>query len=218
MTVRDHIADGEFVASRFDLDTPFGRIEAFDRFRVVNGFLAEIRPYYDPRPDHLGDGGESGVKRELTAAGRVELTASGRESRVHPLKASTRLRCWTRRRKADAHHDARGPQETRIGVANQSSHDAVDSGATLADVGAFVPWNLYSVCGHGRRRLRQRHRRRHRDRFIWRGRGLRHPQVRQRRHVGLGHPARLRGLRSGGGDRRRCPGEYLRDGDWQHVQ
>jgi glyoxylase I family protein len=50
VTVRDHIADGEFVASRFDLDTPFGRIEVFDRFRVVNGFLAEIRPYYDPRP------------------------------------------------------------------------------------------------------------------------------------------------------------------------
>ena len=50
VTVRDHIADGEFVASRFDLDTPFGRIEVFDRFRVVNGLLAEIRPYYDPRP------------------------------------------------------------------------------------------------------------------------------------------------------------------------
>jgi glyoxylase I family protein len=49
VTVRDHIADGEFVASRFDLTTPFGPIEVFDRFRVVNGELAEIRPYYDPR-------------------------------------------------------------------------------------------------------------------------------------------------------------------------
>lgn len=34
---------------RFELQTPFGRIEVFDRFRVVNGLLAEIRPYYDPR-------------------------------------------------------------------------------------------------------------------------------------------------------------------------
>jgi catechol 2,3-dioxygenase-like lactoylglutathione lyase family enzyme/ketosteroid isomerase-like protein len=49
VTVRDHLADGEFVATRFDLTTPFGEIEVFDRFRVVNGELAEIRPYYDPR-------------------------------------------------------------------------------------------------------------------------------------------------------------------------
>src|SRR5205085_8975527 len=48
--VRDHIAEGEFVASRFELSTPFGRIQVFDRFRVINGLLAEIRPYYDPRP------------------------------------------------------------------------------------------------------------------------------------------------------------------------
>ena len=47
--VRDHIAEGEFVASRFTLKTPFGPIDVFDRFRVVNGLLAEIRPYYDPR-------------------------------------------------------------------------------------------------------------------------------------------------------------------------
>jgi catechol 2,3-dioxygenase-like lactoylglutathione lyase family enzyme len=48
--VSHHIADGEFVASRFELRTPFGPIEVFDRFRVVNGLLAEIRPFYDPRP------------------------------------------------------------------------------------------------------------------------------------------------------------------------
>lgn len=50
ISVRGHIANGEFVASRFDLETPFGCIEVFDRFRVVNGLLAEIRPFYDPRP------------------------------------------------------------------------------------------------------------------------------------------------------------------------
>ena len=49
ITVRDHIMDGEFVASRFVLETPFGPVEVFDRFRVVNGELAEIRPYFDPR-------------------------------------------------------------------------------------------------------------------------------------------------------------------------
>jgi catechol 2,3-dioxygenase-like lactoylglutathione lyase family enzyme len=47
--VRDHIADGEFVATRFELSTPFGPIDVFDRFRVVNGLLSEIHPYYDPR-------------------------------------------------------------------------------------------------------------------------------------------------------------------------
>jgi glyoxylase I family protein len=49
LTVRDHIADGEWVATRFELLTPFGAIEVFDRFRVVNGMLTEIRPYFDPR-------------------------------------------------------------------------------------------------------------------------------------------------------------------------
>ena len=47
--IHDHMAVGEFVAARFQLTTPFGPIEVFDRFRVVNGELAEIRPYYDPR-------------------------------------------------------------------------------------------------------------------------------------------------------------------------
>jgi hypothetical protein len=46
--VRDHVTDGEYVASRFTLKT-FGPIDVLDRFRVVNGLLAEIRPYYDPR-------------------------------------------------------------------------------------------------------------------------------------------------------------------------
>ncbi len=50
VTVRDHIAEGEFVATRFELQTPFGPIDVFDRFRVINGLLAEIRPFYDPRP------------------------------------------------------------------------------------------------------------------------------------------------------------------------
>jgi glyoxylase I family protein len=48
--VRQHIADREFVATRFDLDTTFGVIPVFDCFRVANGLIQEIRPFYDPRP------------------------------------------------------------------------------------------------------------------------------------------------------------------------
>jgi glyoxylase I family protein len=48
--VQSHIAEGEYVATRFDLETPAGWIEVFDRFRVRDGRLLEIRPFYDPRP------------------------------------------------------------------------------------------------------------------------------------------------------------------------
>lgn len=49
LTVIDHLVDGEWVAVRFVLATPFGPIEVFDRCRVSNGLLADIRPYFDPR-------------------------------------------------------------------------------------------------------------------------------------------------------------------------
>jgi catechol 2,3-dioxygenase-like lactoylglutathione lyase family enzyme len=76
VTVRDHIAQGEFVASRFELKTPFGTIEVFDRLRVVNGLLAEIRPFYDPRvitdaAKTAGDGVDTG-----RAASQLEPTWS----------------------------------------------------------------------------------------------------------------------------------------------
>ena len=45
-----HVADGDSVAARFDLDTPFGVIEVLDLFRVTAGRIAEIHPFYDPRP------------------------------------------------------------------------------------------------------------------------------------------------------------------------
>lgn len=48
--VHSHIVEGEYVATRFDLDTPAGWIEVFDRFRMRDGQLLEIRPFYDPRP------------------------------------------------------------------------------------------------------------------------------------------------------------------------
>ncbi len=48
--VKQHIVEGEFVATVFDLDTTFGVIPVFDCFRVSNGKLRQIRPFYDPRP------------------------------------------------------------------------------------------------------------------------------------------------------------------------
>ena len=48
--VRQHIVEGEYVATVFDFDTMFGVIPVFDCFRVSNGKLIQIRPFYDPRP------------------------------------------------------------------------------------------------------------------------------------------------------------------------
>lgn len=48
--IQRHIAEGEYVATAFDFDTTFGVIPVFDCFRVSDGLLKEIRPYYDPRP------------------------------------------------------------------------------------------------------------------------------------------------------------------------
>jgi glyoxylase I family protein len=48
--VRRHIVENEYVATRFDLDTTFGEIPVFDCFRVANGLIQEVRPFYDPRP------------------------------------------------------------------------------------------------------------------------------------------------------------------------
>jgi hypothetical protein len=48
--IKQHIVEGDYVATVFDFDTSFGVIPVFDCFRVSNGLLKEIRPYYDPRP------------------------------------------------------------------------------------------------------------------------------------------------------------------------
>lgn len=46
--VLQHIVDGEYVATVFKLRTPNGETIIFDKFRVVDGELKEINPYYDP--------------------------------------------------------------------------------------------------------------------------------------------------------------------------
>jgi hypothetical protein len=48
--IKQHIVEGEYVATLFDFDTTFGVIPVFDCFRVSNGALTQIRPFYDPRP------------------------------------------------------------------------------------------------------------------------------------------------------------------------
>ena len=46
--VRQHIVEGEYVATVFDLRTPNGVTTVFDKFRVADGQLKEISPFYDP--------------------------------------------------------------------------------------------------------------------------------------------------------------------------
>jgi SnoaL-like domain len=46
--VQQHIVEGEYVATVFHLRTPNGMTTVFDKFRVVDGQLKEINPYYDP--------------------------------------------------------------------------------------------------------------------------------------------------------------------------
>ena len=46
--VQQHIVEGEYVATVFQLRTPNGVTTVFDKFRVVDGQLKEINPYYGP--------------------------------------------------------------------------------------------------------------------------------------------------------------------------
>lgn len=46
--IKQHIVEGEYVASVFDLEVTTGTVSVFDKFRVADGKLLEIRPFYDP--------------------------------------------------------------------------------------------------------------------------------------------------------------------------
>ena len=48
--IREHIVEGDLCATLFDLYTTEGTIQIFDRFRVEDGLLKSINPYYDPAP------------------------------------------------------------------------------------------------------------------------------------------------------------------------
>ncbi len=46
--IKQHIVEGDYVATIFDLETERGITAVFDCFRVEAGQLKEIRPFYDP--------------------------------------------------------------------------------------------------------------------------------------------------------------------------
>ncbi len=46
--IKQHIVEGEYVASVFDLHVTTGTVAVLDKFRVIDGKLHEIHPFYDP--------------------------------------------------------------------------------------------------------------------------------------------------------------------------
>jgi hypothetical protein len=47
--IRQHIVEGEYVATVFDMETVDGVDHVFDRIRVMDGELKEIHSFYYPR-------------------------------------------------------------------------------------------------------------------------------------------------------------------------
>ena len=47
--ILQHLSQGNHVGTRFELETIYGVIPAFDWFHVVNDQILEARPFYDPR-------------------------------------------------------------------------------------------------------------------------------------------------------------------------
>ena len=50
INVSQHIANGEWCATLFEMETPFGTLPMVDWFHVVDGQIKSIRVYFDPRP------------------------------------------------------------------------------------------------------------------------------------------------------------------------
>jgi limonene-1,2-epoxide hydrolase len=48
--IKQHIAEGEYVVTLWEADSPVGVIPVCECFRVVGGELTEIKAYFDPRP------------------------------------------------------------------------------------------------------------------------------------------------------------------------
>ena len=46
--IKQHIVEGEYVSSVFDLQVTTGTVAVFDKLRVAEGKLHEICPFYDP--------------------------------------------------------------------------------------------------------------------------------------------------------------------------
>ena len=50
VTIKKHIVEGDTIATIFDLHVENGTAQVFDCFRVEDGLLKEIHPFYDPGP------------------------------------------------------------------------------------------------------------------------------------------------------------------------
>jgi hypothetical protein len=48
--IKQHIVEGDYVATVFDMETTEGIDRAFDRIRLLDGELKEIHSFYYPRP------------------------------------------------------------------------------------------------------------------------------------------------------------------------
>jgi len=45
-----HIAEGDHVATQWDVDSAFGHISVMEMYRIENGAIIEMRSYFDPKP------------------------------------------------------------------------------------------------------------------------------------------------------------------------
>ena len=48
--IKQHIVEGDYVATVFDMETTKGLDHVFDRIRLLDGELKEIHSFYYPRP------------------------------------------------------------------------------------------------------------------------------------------------------------------------
>ena len=49
--IKQHIVEGDFVATVFEMETIFGVDQVFDRVHVCDGELKEIHSFYYPQPN-----------------------------------------------------------------------------------------------------------------------------------------------------------------------
>jgi hypothetical protein len=48
--IRQHVAEGDHVATLWEADTVWGVIPIFELFRIEDGSIKEVRAFLDPRP------------------------------------------------------------------------------------------------------------------------------------------------------------------------
>jgi limonene-1,2-epoxide hydrolase len=48
--IHKHFTDGDYVATRWEVDATFGVIQIFEQFKVVDGKITEAIACFDPRP------------------------------------------------------------------------------------------------------------------------------------------------------------------------